>query len=566
MSISNKIIIAVFGALFAAVAALLIVQKNVIELQGLQLTRDTMRSTIIEAENVRQSVSELSRRGAFDRPKLLQEYRTSGDLRGSALYKTIPVVAAWNAAAKAAEEQGFEFRVPKHQPRNPKNAPTPDETSILQEFERTGQTDYFRADRATDTIIFARPVKLSADCLACHGDPATSPTKDGKDIVGFAMENWKEGEIHGAFILKTNFQRVDQTVRNSMLRSIAWTLPVMAGIAVIFYFLNRRIIVNPLRKSITAIQSASDQTTQAAWQISTSSQRQAEGASQQAAALEESSASLEEISSMAKRNTGGAQQARELARQTRTNADAGAADMEEMRKAMRDIKASSDGISKIIKTIDEIAFQTNILALNAAVEAARAGEAGLGFAVVAEEVRNLAQRSANSARETSAKIQEAIAKSDRGVVISEKVAESLGAIVTGARQVDNLVGEIAEASAEQNQGIAQVNKAVVEVDKVTQANAASAEESAAAAEELSGQSKVLRDSIAELAMLVSGGEPAPGQRAQGENAPPAQAAPKGHAARGSQLPPSNGQHLQPKSNGISTTLRFPGEHPIVTRR
>jgi methyl-accepting chemotaxis protein len=506
MSISTKIIIAVFAAIFATVVALLVVQKNVIELQGLQLTRDTMRSTIIEAENVRQSISELSRNGAFDRAKLLKDYKASGDLRGSALYKTIPVVAAWVAAAKAAEEQGFEFRVTKHQPRNPKNAPTPGEAAILDELARTGANDYFKADRASNTIVFARAVKLTADCLACHGDPANSPTKDGKDIVGFAMENLKEGQFHGAFVLKTNFERLDETVWKSMLRSMAWTVPVLIGVAVAFYFLNRRIIVNPLRRSILAIQSASDETTKAAGQISVSSQRQAEGASQQAAALEETSASLEEISSMAKRNTGGAQQARELARQTRTNADAGAADMEEMRKAMRDIKASSDGISKIIKSIDEIAFQTNILALNAAVEAARAGEAGLGFAVVAEEVRNLAQRSANSARETSAKIQEAITNSDRGVIISEKVAESLGAIVAGARQVDTLVGEIAEASSEQNQGITQVNKAVVEVDKVTQANAASAEESAAAAEELSGQAKVLRDSISGLALLVSGGE------------------------------------------------------------
>jgi len=544
MSISTKIIIAVFGAILVTVAALLIVQKNVIELQGLQLTRDTMRSTIIEAENVRQSISELSRSGAFDRPKLLSDFRAKGDLRGSALYKTIPVVAAWLAAAKAAEEQGFEFRVPKHQPRNPKNAPTAEEAAILEEFGRTGASDYFRADRATNSIVFARPVKLTADCLSCHGDPANSPTKDGKDIVGFAMENWKEGELHGAFILKTNFQRVDQTVWSSMLRSIAWTVPVIIGIGAGFYFLNRRIIVNPLRRSISAIQAASDQTTQAAGQISVSSQRQAEGASQQAAALEESSASLEEISSMAKRNTDGAQQARELAKQTRTNADAGAADMEEMRKAMRDIKASSDGISKIIKTIDEIAFQTNILALNAAVEAARAGEAGAGFAVVAEEVRNLAQRSANSARETSAKIQEAIANSDRGVVISEKVAESLGGIVAGARQVDTLVGEIAGASGEQNQGIAQVNKAVVEVDKVTQANAASAEESAAAAEELSGQAKVLRDSITELAVLVSGGHP------QETQATPATPAPTPVAL-------VNGRHPAPNHRHGGAALRFP---------
>ncbi len=504
MTIPTKIIVAVLGAVAATVVAALIVQKNVIEQQGVNLTREMMRSMLIEAENVRQSISELSERGGFDRTKLLQEYRASGDLRGSVLYRTIPVVAAWNAAAKAAEAQGFEFRVPKQQARNPKNEPTAMEAAILKSFEGSASEEYFRADRATNSIVFARAVKLTKDCLACHGDPATSPTKDGKDIVGFVMENWKAGEVHGAFVLKTDFTRVDQTVWAGMTHTLAWILPVALAIGVGFFFLNRRIIVRPLRASIATIDAASEQTSAAAAQISASSQSLATGASQQAASLEETSASLEEISSMAKRNTEGAQQARELSNQTRAAADVGAIDMEEMRRAMNEIKNSSHSISRIIKTIDEIAFQTNVLALNAAVEAARAGEAGMGFAVVAEEVRSLARRSADSARETADKIQEAMAKSEHGVRISEKVALSLGVIVQKARQVDQLVAEIATASVEQNQGIAQVNAAVGEVDKVTQSNAGGAEEAAAAAEELSAQAVLMRENIRELAKLVSG--------------------------------------------------------------
>jgi methyl-accepting chemotaxis protein len=504
MTIPTKIIAAVLGAVAATVIAALIVQKAVIERQGVDLTRETMRAMLIEAENVRQSISELSERGAFDRPKLVQDYRASGDLRGSVLYRTIPVVAAWNAAAKAAEAQGYEFRVPRHQPRNSKNTPTEAETVILKSLEGSGGEEYFRADRATNTIVFARAVKMTQDCLACHGDPANSPTKDGKDIVGFAMENWKAGEVHGAFVLKTDFTRVDQTVLTGMTHALAWILPVAALIGVGFFFLNRRIIVRPLRASIATINAASEQTSAAAAQISASSQSLAAGASQQAASLEETSASLEEISSMAKRNTDGAQQARELSNQTRTAADVGTADMEAMRRAMAEIKHSSHGIAKIIKTIDEIAFQTNILALNAAVEAARAGEAGMGFAVVADEVRSLARRSADSARETADKIQEAMTKSDEGVRISEKVAQSLGVIVAKAREVDQLVAEIATASVEQNQGIAQVNIAVGEVDKVTQSNAGGAEEAAAAAEELSALAVLMRENIRELATLVTG--------------------------------------------------------------
>lgn len=241
-----------------------------------------------------------------------------------------------------------------------------------------------------------------------------------------------------------------------------------------------------------------EQVTSASGQISASSQSLAEGASEQAASLEETSASLEEMSSMTKRNAESAQRAKELANQTRSAADTGAADMAAMSRAMDDIKGASDNIAIIIKTIDEIAFQTNILALNAAVEAARAGEAGMGFAVVAGEVRNLAQRSAQAARETGEKIADAIRKSQQGVELSGKVASSLSEIVTKARHVDSLVAEIAAASREQSTGIMQVNQAVTQMDKVTQGNAASAEESAAASEELFAQAEALKGAVEQL--------------------------------------------------------------------
>jgi methyl-accepting chemotaxis protein len=245
-----------------------------------------------------------------------------------------------------------------------------------------------------------------------------------------------------------------------------------------------------------------DQTAAAATQLSASSQSLAEGASEQAASLEETSASLEEISSMTKRNAESAAQAKDLANKTRQAADLGAGSMAEMKQAMDAIKDSSANIAKIVKTIDEIAFQTNILALNAAVEAARAGEAGAGFAVVAEEVRSLAQRSAQSAKETAARIDESVTRSENGVQISLKVAQSFEEIVTKARQVDELVAEIATASNEQNQGIGQVTTAVAQMDKVTQANAAGAEESASASEELSAQAEMMRDAVRSLQQLV----------------------------------------------------------------
>ena len=265
-----------------------------------------------------------------------------------------------------------------------------------------------------------------------------------------------------------------------------------------------RSITKPIKRVADAISAGAEQTTSAAAQVSAASQSLAEGASEQAASLEETSSSLEEMSSMTKRNASTANQVKELGSQARVAGDTGVQDMTAMVAAMDDIKHSSDDIAKIIKTIDEIAFQTNILALNAAVEAARAGEAGMGFAVVAEEVRSLAQRCAQAAKETAGKIEDAVQKSARGAEISAKVARSLEEIVTKARKVDEMAGEVAAASQEQSQGIAQVNTAVTQMDKVTQSNAASAEESASAAEEMSAQAEALKEAVAELLRLVDG--------------------------------------------------------------
>jgi len=259
-----------------------------------------------------------------------------------------------------------------------------------------------------------------------------------------------------------------------------------------------------LRNVTDALASTTTQLTSAADQVSKSSQTLAQGATEQAASLEETSASLEEIASLSKNSLEGAQKAKSLLDETQAAANAGASDMREMSQAMADINAASDSIAKIIKTIDEIAFQTNILALNAAVEAARAGEAGAGFAVVADEVRNLAQRAAQSARETSDKIADSVSKSQRGVQINAKLSKSLEEIVTKVHEVGQIAAESAQSAQEQSQGLGQINTAVTQMDQLTQANAASAEESASAAEELNAQASALSDAVAKLAALVSG--------------------------------------------------------------
>lgn len=254
----------------------------------------------------------------------------------------------------------------------------------------------------------------------------------------------------------------------------------------------------------TQLDEAGKQVASASSMVSSSSQGLAQGSSEQAASLEETCASLEEVSGMNTRNASAAQSAKDLSNQTRAAAEQGAGDVADMTKAMDAIKESSANIAKIIKTIDEIAFQTNILALNAAVEAARAGEAGAGFAVVAEEVRALAQRSAQAAKETASNIEDSIAKSGHGVEISAKVANSLNEIVGKARQVDQLIADIASASGEQTSGLHEVLGSVSKIELVTQGNAAAAEEAAAAAEELNAQAHSLEALVDSLHSLIHG--------------------------------------------------------------
>ena len=318
-------------------------------------------------------------------------------------------------------------------------------------------------------------------------------------------------------------------------------------------FLTGRSIARPIDKATLELDTCSEETTSAAKQVSNSSIKLAEGSTEQAASLEETSASLEEMASMSKRNADSATKANVLAAAARSAAEAGAGDMGTMGVAMGQIKASSDDIAKIIKTIDEIAFQTNILALNAAVEAARAGEAGAGFAVVADEVRSLAQRAAGAAKETASKIEGAIGKTAQGVEISTKVAVRLNEIVEKIRQVDTLVAEVATASKEQESGVAQINTAIRQMDQVVQTNAAGAEESAAAAEELNAQSVTLRGTVAALRGLVTGKAapiPAPmlRQAASTSSSKPARNRETNHPASTGRLRAPRPQHIVASRN------------------
>jgi methyl-accepting chemotaxis protein len=315
--------------------------------------------------------------------------------------------------------------------------------------------------------------------------------------------------VSGIYIddIEKSIAAVRSTVHSQKRRIISQLLIgnlVGCGVIAVLVLFMTGTIVRPLRALANKLSEGSREVNGSSSQVSGTSQSLAESSSEQASALEEISASIEEISAMTKQNTGNAKQAQQLTKDTNEHMKQGVEATQEMSAAVEKIKQSADETAKIIKTIDEIAFQTNLLALNAAVEAARAGEAGKGFAVVAEEVRNLAQRSAEAARNTTQLLEDSRRQADYGVSVVEQVSKVLGEIEHKSEKVMLLTSEVAEANQEQALGIEQVSSGIAQMDEGVQGNAASAEEAAGAAEELSAFSGSLDGMVQELLTILDG--------------------------------------------------------------
>ncbi len=341
-------------------------------------------------------------------------------------------------------------------------------------------------------------------------DVATTDLNIATMYMGTADDEFQvlNKELKALLALENRLAEEKRAASMSQLGAIILTfLALLVGgilIALAVSFFIARRITSPLEKMILGLTETSGQVISASAHVASFSQQLADGTSNQASSLEETSSSLEEMSAMTKQNAGNAGQAKTMMGDARRIVEKVSGHMDEMSKAIMEITKSSEETGKIIKIIDEIAFQTNLLALNAAVEAARAGEAGAGFAVVANEVRNLAMRAAAAAKNTNDLIENIIKAVHGGSELTRQTQEAFKENISIAGKIGQLVDEIATASQEQALGISQLNSAVTEMDKVTQQQAASAEESASASEKLHAQAEQMKVFVVDLVAVVGG--------------------------------------------------------------
>ncbi|MCC7342284.1 MAG: MCP four helix bundle domain-containing protein [Bryobacterales bacterium] len=413
------------------------------------------------------------------------------EIRGNAMKH----IADGNAATQAQIERSSEALKQDFQENLSRYAKTITQAEDQQAFEKV-KPAFDRYMAAWEGVAVLSRAGKSAEAISKYDSEVRPIFLEAHEALrGLVDWNKRHGD--------QNAEAMSATVSQTQWWS--WTLlsiSILTGS--LLAFLVTKSVNSDLLRAVTELTEGAEQVASAASQVSSSSQSLAQGSSEQAASLEETSASSEEINSMARKNSENSRTAADLMTQSQRKYEQANQSLDESVVAMGEINTQSDKIARIIKVIDEIAFQTNILALNAAVEAARAGEAGMGFAVVADEVRNLAQRSAQAAKDTAALIEESIAKSDDGKVKVDQVATAIRAITEEAAKVKTLVDEVNLGSQEQARGIEQIGKAIAQMEQVTQKTAANAEESASAAEELNAQSMTLKNVVERLTAMVGG--------------------------------------------------------------
>lgn len=498
--------------------------------------------------------------------KFSGKYKSAESLTDSErgeILNQVPIYAAMSIGRKNAQVDKYEFRVFSDEPRRKENLANAAEMEVFRKFAANPELKEQIYNNGHIITVY-RPVRLShaQGCQNCHGDPATSPWKNGTDILGYRMENWPDGKLHGVFAIT---QKGDEVVAASMegklISPATWLIGAIflgAFIALVFGAFMVRGPLDALARAAGLLDEASGKVGLTSEQIAKSSQSLSQATTEQAASLEETAASIEEVSSMVTKNSENARNTAATSSDSRGKAERGKEVVERMIQSMGEIDRSNQKVieqithsnaemGEIVKVIQQIAdktkvindivFQTKLLSFNASVEAARAGEHGKGFAVVAEEVGNLAQMSGNAAKEISSMLQDSVRKVEsiaaatkdkverlvadgsQKVAAGAEVAKECGAvlneIVSDVAKVSQMAGEISNSSNEQAQGVQELNKAVNQLDQVTQQNASASEQSARTAEDLAGQANAMREAVNTLLATIQGAreESLPGRRA-----------------------------------------------------
>lgn len=384
-----------------------------------------------------------------------------------------------------------------------KLAHTPEETALYKDYLAKRAASVADNDKFTTLV---KKMKADGTDAQTWAKVATATAVSGDARVAFDAMNESLQKLIG-YVKQhygTELPQLAQKNANAMITLISIVVIVGFLCAILLGLFLSRSVTKPVVKIVDSLASGANQIGNASNQLSVSSQQIASGAAEQASGIEETTSSMEELASMVKQNVENAKEASILAARTSEVASQGSSHMDLMLVSMTDIGKAADEIKTVIDVIDDIAFQTNMLALNAAVEAARAGEAGMGFAVVADEVKNLANRSAASAKETAKMIKTTLQKTAEGQALTKQLADIFKEILINSNKSNEMTKEVETASRQQDEGISQVNKAIIQLDTVVQQNAAASEETASSAEELQSQVDSLNEVVENLSTLVLG--------------------------------------------------------------
>jgi methyl-accepting chemotaxis protein len=581
LKISTKLVALVLGLMIALVGVnYWFIMREFKGVAHLDLQEQAAAFTAV-ADEAKNHTSKLHADGDFNTAQMVEELKAhvakGGDYKETRMFKTIPVVAGWSAAGEAANRQNMNFKVYAFDARNKGNEPEKGsfEEQLLRDlekqFESGGEGSLRRDNEATNELVYMRAIELDASCMSCHGDPAVYDEKDatggydGKDVLGFKMEGWKPGDMHGAYTVVLPLSVVDAQVAGFFQKGMMVTIPMLVVTGVVMMVLMRRMLTRPvnamvktmqeiitnndltrrinlksnnevgqiahwfdemvgsLQQIISSVTGSARQVAAAATQIAATSEEMASGlsaqekqASQVSAAVEEMSASITEV---AQRSQTASKSAGDSQGEATKGGEIVSGTVSEIHRIAEDVKASADKMSElgakgekigsIIEVINDIADQTNLLALNAAIEAARAGEQGRGFAVVADEVRRLAERTSQATEEVARSIREiqndtrsAIERIEtgakrvaQGVELANSAGSALSNIVSTSQTVASMVQSIAAAAEEQSAASSTIAKSVEEINAVTRESAAGAGQAAQASMELSKQAESLQQLV-----------------------------------------------------------------------